>query len=89
MITGPSWGEQLALSLFLPPAGLVLRLGKGKMPLTKEQPEIRTETCQIELPQAIIATFARFLVPEIRKYYDSEQGQREFAEWEETQGITE
>ena len=55
----------------------------------KEQPEIRTETCQIELPQAIIETFARFLVPEIRKYYDSEQGQREFAEWEETQGITE
>ena len=41
------------------------------MPLTKEQPEIRTETCQIELPQAIIETFARFLVPEIRKYYDS------------------
>ena len=37
---------------------------------------------EIELPQAIIETFARFLVPEIRKYYDSEQGQREFAEWQ-------
>ena len=53
------------------------------MPLTKEQPEIRTETYQIELPQAIIETFARFLVPEIRKYYDSEQGQREFTEWQD------
>ena len=41
---------------------------------------------EIELPQAIIEAFARFLVPEIRKYYDNEQGQREFAEWQETQG---
>ena len=41
---------------------------------------------EIELPQTIIGTFARFLVPEIRKYYDSEQGQRKFAEWQETQG---
>ena len=40
---------------------------------------------EIELPQAIIETFARFLVPEIRKYYDSAQGQREFAEWQEAQ----
>ncbi|NBI82360.1 hypothetical protein D3Z48_09740 [Clostridiaceae bacterium] len=58
------------------------------MPLTKEQPEIRTETYQIELPQAIIETFARFLVPEIRKYYDSEQGQREFTEWQDAQSKT-
>ncbi len=36
----------------------------------------------IELPQSIIDSFARFLVPEIRKYYESEQGQKEFAEWE-------
>jgi len=41
---------------------------------------------EIELPQATIETFDRFLVPEIRKYYDSEQDQREFAEWQETQG---
>ena len=38
---------------------------------------------EIELPQAIIETFDRFLVPEIRKYYDSEQGKREFLEWQE------
>ena len=36
-----------------------------------------------------IETFARFLVPEIRKYCDSEQGQREFTEWQDTQGKTE
>ena len=40
---------------------------------------------EIELPQSIIDSFARFLVPEIRKFYESEQGQREFAEWETEQ----
>ena len=44
---------------------------------------------EIELPQAIIETFARFLVPEIRKYYDSEQGVREFTEWQETNQMEE
>lgn len=39
----------------------------------------------IELPQSVIESFARFLVPEIRKYYDSEQGQKEFTEWQERQ----
>ena len=37
---------------------------------------------EIELPQSVIESFARFLVPEIRKYYESEQGKREFADWE-------
>ena len=54
------------------------------MSLPKEQPN-KTDR-EIELPPAIIETFARFLVPGIRKYYDNEQGQREFAEWQETQG---
>ena len=54
------------------------------MSLPKNQPDKAAH--EIELPQAIIETFARFLVPEIRKYYDSEQGQQEFAEWQETQG---
>ena len=56
------------------------------MPLAKKQHD--KVDCEIELPQAIIETFARFLVPEIRKYYDSEQGQREFAEWQDAQGKT-
>ena len=54
------------------------------MSLPKEQ--LNKTDREIELPPAIIETFARFLVPEIRKYYDNEQGQREFAEWQETQG---
>lgn len=47
--------------------------------------EIRQDQYDIELPQSIIESFARFLVPEIRKYYDSEQGQQEFAKWQEAQ----
>ena len=47
--------------------------------------DIQKETHDIELPQAIIDSFARFLVPEIRKYYESERGQREFEEWLEEQ----
>ena len=47
--------------------------------------ENRQEQYEIALPQSIIESFARFLVPEIRKYYDSEQGQQEFAEWQEAQ----
>ncbi len=43
--------------------------------------EVRKEPQNIELPQTIIDSFARFLVPEIRKYYESEQGRREFGEW--------
>lgn len=35
----------------------------------------------IELPQSIIDSFARHLVSEIRKYYDSEKGQAAFKEW--------
>ena len=56
------------------------------MSLPKNQPD--KIDCEIELPQAIIETFARFLVPEIRKYYDSEQGQREFTEWQEASDTT-
>jgi hypothetical protein len=39
----------------------------------------------VELPQSVIDSFARFLLPEIRKFYNSEQGQKEFIEWEERQ----
>ena len=36
---------------------------------------------EIELSQSVIDSFARFLVPEIRKYYSSEQGQKEYEAW--------
>ena len=39
--------------------------------------EKRLNPYEIELPQSIIDSFARFLVPEIQKFYASEQGQKE------------
>lgn len=42
----------------------------------------RQEQYDVELPQSIIDSFARFLVPEIQKFYASEQGQKELITWE-------
>jgi len=44
-----------------------------------------TNPQEIELPQSIISEFARFLVPEMRKFYESEEGQKMFAEWQAEQ----
>ena len=41
-----------------------------------------TKSSEVQLPQTIIDEFARFLVPEIRKFYESEEGQRTFAKWQ-------
>ena len=43
--------------------------------------EKHQEQYDIELPQSIVDSFARFLVPEIRKLYASEEGQKELEEW--------
>ena len=45
----------------------------------------KNQQCDIQLPQEIIESFARFLVPEIRKYYNSEEGQRSLTEWQRKQ----
>lgn len=43
--------------------------------------EKRLNPYEIELLQSIIDSFARFLVPEIQKFYASEQRQKELEEW--------
>ena len=48
---------------------------------TMASQEKRLNPYEIELPQSIIDSFARFLVPEIQKFYTSEQGQKELEEW--------
>ena len=48
-------------------------------------PKPNTNPQEIELPQSIISEFARFLVPEMRKFYESEEGQKMFAEWQAEQ----
>ena len=55
--------------------------------MAKEKQDTGTsiKPSEIQLPQTIIDEFARFLVPEIRKFYESEEGQRTFAKWQEKQ----
>jgi len=50
-----------------------------------ENPKKLENSYDIELSQSIIESFARFLVPEIRKFYDSEEGQREYIKWQKEQ----
>lgn len=35
----------------------------------------------VELPQSVIQSFARFLLPEIRKFYESDEGKLEFQKY--------
>jgi hypothetical protein len=39
----------------------------------------------MEIPRHEIETLARCLLPEIRKFFESENGKREFEEWKERQ----
>jgi hypothetical protein len=39
------------------------------------------------IPQYEIETLARCLLPEIQKFFESEEGQREFAEWKAMQAL--
>lgn len=47
-----------------------------------EEPKEPRNPYDVELPQSIIESFAQFLVPGIRKFYESEEGKRAFLEWE-------
>ena len=53
----------------------------GKTKYRRRSPMSDRSKFDIELPQSIIDSFARHLVSEIRKYYDSEEGQAAFEEW--------
>lgn len=35
----------------------------------------------VDIPEEVLSSFARFLLPEIRKFYESEEGQSYYAEW--------
>lgn len=40
----------------------------------------------MEIPQQEIEGLARLLLPKIRQFFESEEGQREFADWKQQQG---
>ena len=44
-----------------------------------------TKETNTGIPQQAIEKFARCLLPEIEKFFDSEAGKQEFAEWKKTQ----
>jgi septum formation topological specificity factor MinE len=48
--------------------------GAGAMAADKRKPDI---------PDEVIESLARTLLPAIRSYFESEEGQREFNEWKE------
>ena len=58
-------------------AGKVLLLGQ----YTMASQEKRQNLYEIELPQSIIDSFARFLAPEIQKLYASEEGRKKLETW--------
>ncbi len=39
-----------------------------------------------EVPDHVVESFARCILPAIQKYFNSEEGQREFAEWKKKRG---
>ena len=47
----------------------------------------KSQQRDIQLPQEIIESFDRFLVPEIRKYYSNEEGQQLSTEWQRKQQL--
>ena len=42
---------------------------------------LRDISAVLQLPKNLLKEYAMFLVPEIRKFYKSEEGKRHYAEW--------
>mgnify|MGYP005865480185 CR=1 FL=1 len=40
-----------------------------------------------DIPDEVIESLSRTILPSIQKYFDSEEGQREFEEWKKTRDI--
>ena len=49
-------------------------------PLSNIPDQLTASKYDIELPQSIVESYARFLIPEIRKFYESDQGKQVLAE---------
>jgi len=45
-----------------------------------------TDKYKTDIPDEVIESLARTLLPSIRAYFESEDGQREFAEWKKKKG---
>ena len=52
--------------------------------MNAEKANIQTSVDAAEIPEYVFESLARSLLPVIQKYYESEDGRKAFAEWEET-----
>ena len=57
-------------------------------PIQEKPDQLTKSKYDIELPQSIVESYARFLVPEIRKFYESEKGKQVLAELQAVDGTT-
>ena len=48
-------------------------------------PQIKIKDCDTGVSQQQIEALARYFLPEIKKFFESEEGQREFEEWKKKQ----
>ena len=62
----------------------MLRSDYAALPLKTLPTEART-TDQTNIPRHEVEALAQCLLPDIRMYFESEQGKREFAEWKKKQ----
>ena len=44
--------------------------------------DIQKKPYDVELPQSVVDEYARFLVPEIRAFYSTPEGQKAFKGWQ-------
>lgn len=42
---------------------------------------VKTNRNEVELPEELLTSFAKALVPEIRKFYQSEEGKAYYEKW--------
>ncbi len=54
--------------------------------MNTEKGNRQNEVDTAEIPEYVFESLARSLLPVIRKYYESDEGKRAFAEWKEKKG---
>lgn len=47
----------------------------------KDASTMSNELTPLDVPDHVVESLARCLLPTIREYFDNEEGQREFAKW--------
>ncbi len=51
------------------------------------QPDAEQDDGQVVIPEFVIDTLARCMLPKIQAYYESPEGQAEFEAWKQRQNV--